>query len=65
MILCDQLFREAIGADCGGPAELAWIADPASGLGLLNGTAGAIGPAASDLLSFEAAPGRWVTIYRP
>ena len=50
VVLCDQLFRDSIGADCGGPAEDAWI-----------------GPAATTKLKdrFEAAPGRWISIYRP
>jgi hypothetical protein len=49
IVLCDDLFREAIGAACGGPAE-----DP---------------PAASVGLTlvdrFEAAPGRWISVYLP
>ncbi len=49
-MLCDQLFRDAIGADCGGPAEDALVQDQ----GLL---AGAL------LDRFEAAPGRWVSVY--
>jgi hypothetical protein len=54
VILCDQLFRDAIGSDCGGPAETDDL--EASGAG----------PAGADLLDrFEAAPGRWVSIYRP
>jgi hypothetical protein len=57
VILCDQLFREAIGADCGGPAEDAWLADPASGL------AGA--SASARVTRFEAAPGRWISVYKP
>lgn len=59
VILCDQLFREAIGADCGGPAEDRWLADPASGL-----TTPGTGPTAHLVERFEAAPGRWVSIYR-
>ncbi|HEX2754666.1 MAG TPA: hypothetical protein VHM48_04345, partial [Candidatus Limnocylindrales bacterium] len=62
VILCDQLFRDAIGADCGGPAEDAWIVDPASGLRL--GAAAPAGAAPTLLDRFEAAPGRWVSIYR-
>ena len=61
VILCDQLYRAAIGADCGGPAEDAWLANPASGLG--GGPPGSTGPALVD--RFEAAPGRWISIYRP
>jgi hypothetical protein len=56
VILCDQLFHESIGADCGGPAEDARIA-------ALTGSGGAASPA-SVVDRFEAAPGRWVTIYR-
>ena len=53
VLLCDQLFREAIGADCGGPAEDA--AAPDAG-----------GPANGPLLDrFEAAPGRWISVYGP
>jgi hypothetical protein len=50
VVLCDELFRDAMGADCGGPAEDALI-----------------GPGAPDHLMtrFEAAPGRWISIYRP
>jgi hypothetical protein len=50
VVLCDQLFRDAIGADCGGPAEDALI-----------------GPTAPTTLitRFEAAPGRWISVYQP
>lgn len=54
VILCDQLFRASIGADCGGPAEDALLrtavpsVDP---VGLVD--------------RFEAAPGRWISVYRP
>jgi dolichyl-phosphate-mannose-protein mannosyltransferase len=48
VVLCDQLFRDAIGADCGGPAED-------------RSTVGA-GLTLAD--RFEAAPGRWVSVYR-
>jgi hypothetical protein len=48
VVLCDQLFRDAIGADCGGPAEQALMADQ---------------PASTLLDRFQAAPGRWVSIY--
>jgi hypothetical protein len=58
VILCDQLFREAIGADCGGPAEDAWLTNPASGLS-------ATGSLGRVVDRFEAAPGRWISIYRP
>jgi hypothetical protein len=49
IILCDDLFRSTIGVPCGGPAE-----DPlaaSAGLTLID--------------RFEAAPGRWVSVYRP
>jgi hypothetical protein len=49
IILCDDLFRIAIGASCGGPAEDA-LATPFR-LVLTD--------------RFEAAPGRWVSVYRP
>ena len=54
VILCDQLFHESIGSDCGGPAEdaRARMSSP-----------GAITPPLID--RFEAAPGRWISIYRP
>ena len=47
VIMCDQLFRDANGADCGGPAEDA--AAEASGASLID--------------CFEAAPGRWMSVY--
>jgi hypothetical protein len=49
VILCDALFTSAIGADCGGPAE----------------DAGVEGAGVSVVDRFEAAPGRWVSIYVP
>jgi 4-amino-4-deoxy-L-arabinose transferase-like glycosyltransferase len=49
VVLCDQLFRDAIGADCGGPAEAAY--------------AGAHGLANATTDRFEVAPGRWVSVY--
>jgi hypothetical protein len=53
VVMCDQLFREAIGADCGGPAENATAPD-------------AGGPVNGPLLDrFEAAPGRWMSVYGP
>jgi 4-amino-4-deoxy-L-arabinose transferase-like glycosyltransferase len=53
VLLCDRLFRDAIGADCGGPAESAVAPD-------------AGGPDWGVLLDrFEAAPGRWVSVYAP
>ncbi len=48
IVLCDQLFREAIGTDCGGSAEDALMADQ---------------PASTLLDRFEVAPGRWVSTY--
>jgi hypothetical protein len=48
VILCDSLFENAIGAPCGGPAEDEMVAD--QGVSLAD--------------RFEAAPGRWVSIYR-
>lgn len=53
VLLCDQLFRDAIAADCGGPAESAVAPD-------------AGGPDSGVLLDrFEVAPGRWVSVYAP
>ena len=49
VVLCDALFEEAIGAACNGPAEDAAVA--------------AYGPRLID--RFEAAPGRWVSVYLP
>jgi 4-amino-4-deoxy-L-arabinose transferase-like glycosyltransferase len=48
VLLCDQLFRESIGADCGGPAEDA-----------------AVGGQGRLLERFEAAPGRWISVFVP
>ena len=49
VVLCDDLFRTAIGAPCGGEAE--------ERLTLLRGR---------ELADrFEAAPGRWVSVYLP
>jgi 4-amino-4-deoxy-L-arabinose transferase-like glycosyltransferase len=51
VVMCDQLFRDANGADCGGPAEDAIAPD-------------AGGPTHGPLLDrFEAAPGRWISVY--
>jgi 4-amino-4-deoxy-L-arabinose transferase-like glycosyltransferase len=47
IVLCDDLFRDLIGAPCGGPAE--------------DGAASAVGLTLVD--RFQAAPGRWVSIY--
>jgi Dolichyl-phosphate-mannose-protein mannosyltransferase len=49
IVLCDDLFRTTIGAACGGPAEDALTASV--GLRLVD--------------RFEAAPGRWVSVYVP
>jgi 4-amino-4-deoxy-L-arabinose transferase-like glycosyltransferase len=49
VIMCDALFTDAIGADCGGPAEDASVAG--AGMSLAD--------------RFEAAPGRWVSVYLP
>ena len=49
VVLCDQLFKDANGADCGGPAEDAYAI--AHGLGL------------TAIDRFEAAPGRWMSVY--
>ena len=51
VLLCDDLFRESIGAACGGPAEQS--VTPDSG----GSTSGAL------LDRFEAAPGRFVSVY--
>ncbi len=52
VLLCDELFRDAIGAACGGAAEQSVAPDPGGG---------GWGPL---LDRFEAAPGRWVSVYR-
>ena len=54
VVLCDQLFHETIGLDCGGLAEDAAIRE------LVGGSAAP----ATVLDRFEAAPGRWVSVYR-
>ena len=56
VVLCDQLFSGSIGADCGGPAEDAWLRSPESG-------SVDVRPRLVD--RFEAAPGRWVSVYVP
>jgi hypothetical protein len=59
VIVCDALFEEAIGAPCGGPAEEAMLAaDPFVPFG-----AGGVSPALETRDRFEAAPGRFVTVY--
>ena len=62
VVLCDQLFRPELAADCGGPAEDLWVADPASNLAptTVSGV-GTLRP----VLRLEAAPGRWISVYRP
>jgi 4-amino-4-deoxy-L-arabinose transferase-like glycosyltransferase len=59
VIVCDDLFADAIGAPCGGPAEAASLAAdpfPAAGAG--------DAPATLEMRDrFEAAPGRFVTVY--
>ena len=53
VLLCDHRFREAVGADCGGPAEAKITPDGG-------------GPAWGPLLDrFEAAPDRFVSVYGP
>ena len=49
VVLCDQLFRDAIGADCGGPAEDAFAA--------------AQGSSEPPVDRVKAAPGRWISVY--
>lgn len=49
VVICDSLFEPVIGAACGGPAEAALV--PVE-LG-------------DPIDRFEAAPGRWISIYRP
>ena len=49
-VLCDELFEEVVGAACQGPAEEARLVE--------------VGIVAGPLLDrFEAAPGRWISIY--
>lgn len=49
-VLCDALFEEVVGLACLGPAEEARLAE--------------LGIAAGPLVArFEAAPGRWISIY--
>jgi len=55
VVLCDQLFHETIGSDCGGPAEDAYA----------SSIFGQPVPPTFVVLRFEAAPGRWITVYRP
>ncbi len=60
VIVCDDLFAEAIGAACGGPAEDASLSATPF---VPAGTAAASGTALRT--RFEAAPGRWVSVYGP
>ena len=53
VLLCDDRFREVIGAECGGPAESSVTPDAG------GGTWGPL------LDRFEAAPDRFVSIYGP
>lgn len=55
VLLCDDLFRDAIGAPCGGPAEDA-VAGGAGGAGGIRGLL---------IDRFEAPPGRWISAYGP
>jgi hypothetical protein len=49
-VLCDALFEEVVGLACEGPAEEARMEE--------------LGIAAGPLVTrFEAAPGRWISIY--
>jgi hypothetical protein len=52
VLLCDDLFRDANGAPCNGPAENAFAPDAGGEWGPL-------------LVRFEAAPGRFVSVYGP
>ena len=49
IVLCDDLFRSTLGSACGGPAE--------------DALADSLGLVLTD--RFEAAPGRWISIYLP
>jgi 4-amino-4-deoxy-L-arabinose transferase-like glycosyltransferase len=49
VVLCDDLFRDVIGKACGGPAEDATVT----------------GLAVEPVERFEAAPGRWISVYLP
>jgi hypothetical protein len=50
VVICDELFTEAIGAACDGPAEAAIAPGGAS---------------SAPVLRFEAAPGRFISVYSP
>ena len=49
-VLCDELFEEIVGLACRGPAEAARLVE----VGIPEGPL---------LLRFEAAPGRWISVY--
>ncbi len=51
IVLCDELFREAIGDDCGGEAEDALAAQLGAPLAMTR------------LDAIEVAPGRWISVY--
>jgi 4-amino-4-deoxy-L-arabinose transferase-like glycosyltransferase len=50
VVLCDALFEEVVGLSCRGPAEEARMAEVGISPGAL-------------VTSFEAAPGRWISVY--
>jgi hypothetical protein len=49
-VMCDALFEEVVGLACRGPAEEARLAEA----GIVQGPL---------VTRFEAAPGRWISIY--
>ena len=49
VLLCDNLFEDAIGASCGGPAEEAEVGPSSRFVELAD--------------RWEAAPGRWISVY--
>ncbi len=59
VIVCDALFETAIGAPCGGPAEEALLAAQP----FIPSGASDPGPTVEARDRFEAAPGRFVTVY--
>ena len=59
VIVCDALFETAIGAPCGGPAEEALLAAQPF---IPSGASGP-SPVVEARDRFEAAPGRFVTVY--
>jgi hypothetical protein len=59
VVVCDDLFADVIGAACGGPAEAQSLAAaPFAPGGTPDGS-----PTRQPLVRFEAAPGRWVSVY--